>query len=88
MAAKAFDNQKPDKDVHNPQNVSSGQHLFKHVSVKKGDELPENTIVVAWKGKEPIHNEFLDVPDEESAKAAIKGGWSVKPVLGAKGSKE
>lgn len=81
MASKTFDNENPGRNVHNPNSVGSGQHLYRRVDVARGDALPDGTLIVAWKGKEPIHNEILDVQDEDAKAAALKDGWSESPVV-------
>ncbi len=44
-------------------------------------EPTETSIVVAWVGKKPIHNEYLIVANDDERKTALADGWSDDPVV-------
>lgn len=74
-----FDQTKPDKKITDPKNSPIGEyprHLFKFVS----DATP-TSLVVAWAGKAPIHNDIVDAFDDHGKAELVKDGWSLTAVL-------
>lgn len=85
-STKAFDQLAPSKQITDPLGLGAQgggkfpAHLYRHVA-----ESSETSLVVAWKGKAPIHNEVLEVGDQKALDEALDAGWSDKPVLEAAG---
>jgi hypothetical protein len=82
-----FDNLKPGVSVTDPKGVALSPelkgaplpaHLYKHVAEKS-----DTSLVVAWKGKEPIHNESVIVGTEAEKAERLADGYSAEPVLSA-----
>jgi hypothetical protein len=77
---KAFDNLNPPRSVTDPNGAPAGRpfpkHMHRHVA-----EATKTSLIVAWKGDTPIHNEFLEVADQGALDAAVAEGWSDKPQL-------
>lgn len=82
-----FNQADPKKHITDPKNLGANaqypSHLFKFTP-----EPSPTSVVVAWKGKEPVHNEIVDAANEADEAAKVKDGYSLKPVLDAPGAKK
>lgn len=86
-----FNNLDPKKDVTDPKgnkDPNFPRHVHKHVTVVEKDAngkdvVPDGALVVAWKGKQAIYNEFLSVNDADELAAALADGYEDQPVVPA-----
>lgn len=80
-----FNQENPPKRITDPDGAGAQTafpaHVHRHVVKVDDEDLPENTVVVAWKGRKPIHNEFREVKDQKALDQALREGFSAKPQL-------
>lgn len=70
-----FQNETPGSDITDPKKLREQSphfpaHLHRHVP-----EATDTSIIVAWKNKQPIHNEFCEVGTPEELAVKVKEGW-------------
>lgn len=78
-----FDGANPPKKVTDPKPGPARQHLYRF-AFEPGD----TTVVVAWKAKQPIHNDVLAVTTDDEKAASLAAGYSDAPVLDAPKAKK
>lgn len=83
----AFDNLDPKRIITDPDNLGAERHwpkaLYRFVP-----HATEDSLIVAWKGKEPIHNESIRVHDETALEEHVTAGWATKPQMTAAPTKK
>lgn len=75
-----FNNLTPGKNITDPQNVGAVAEWPRHV-YRPTAVATDTSLIVAWKGKQPVHNEVQSVIDDVALAAALKDGCSLTPVI-------
>ncbi len=75
-----FNNLKPEKNITDPKNLGAVTDYPQ--TLYRATPTPTDTsLIVAWKGKTPVHNELDSAVDDADKANKIKDGWSLAPVV-------
>ena len=83
--SKSFDVSNPSRHVTDPKNYGTAQrtagvpkHLYRFIETERLADTQEGhaTIVVAWKGRDPVYNEMFEATTPDELHEAIAAGWS------------
>lgn len=74
-----FNQATPPETLTNPESSTPKGAPYPKVLYKAGEG--KHSMVVAWDGDKPIHNQIIDVTSESEEAKRVAEGWKPKPVI-------